>query len=106
MTEPDMCQVEESQVQGPHVIRETEYTPASASGPVGEAGSRSAAVEPTFPRPEPAMYAEHSRYEGPRTAPATRVRFTEDLGEEGAVSVLFVCCHRDQNRRDSTQNIL
>lgn len=106
--EPNLYQVEESQVQGPPVMRETQYTPAS--GPVGvyekEGESRSAVVEPTFPRPEPAVYPEHragSRddyyYGSPRTAPVTRVRFAEDLREGGSgsqvVSVVASCCHRD-----------
>ncbi|KAF9441881.1 hypothetical protein P691DRAFT_811899 [Macrolepiota fuliginosa MF-IS2] len=59
--------VEENQVRGPPIMRETQYTPGSGLIGVHEPqGESKSAVEPTFPRPEPAV-----------SAPATKVRFAK-----------------------------
>ncbi|KAF5347769.1 hypothetical protein D9756_010315 [Leucocoprinus leucothites] len=95
--------IEANQVQGPPVMRETHYKPAS--GPVGvyedqyspseysggeaekESKSAAVAVEPTFPRPayhDPYYYSGSS---GSHTAPATKVSFVaEDKVKPGASS--------------------
>ncbi|KAF9444405.1 hypothetical protein P691DRAFT_807398 [Macrolepiota fuliginosa MF-IS2] len=77
-TTPNVHHVEESQVQGPPIMRETQYTPGS--GPIGvyePQGESKSALEPTFPRPEPAVFRSDYDYGNPRSAPATKVRFAK-----------------------------